>query len=80
MTEEISGLSPLAQTFQPGLYKHFKGGTYEALYIARHSEDPWKEFVVYKSLATESMWIRLLEMFFEIIERDDYKGPRFMKL
>ena len=67
----------LAKSFQLGIYKHFKGGMYEALFVAKHSEAHDEEFVVYKSLENGSMWIRPLKMFLEEIDRDGYKGPRF---
>ena len=65
------------RSFKPGLYKHFKGGMYQAFFVARHSEDREKEFVVYKSLEKGSIWVRPLDMFLEDVERDGYKGPRF---
>lgn len=70
----------MGKSFKPGLYKHFKGGTYQAFFLAKHSEDREREFVVYKSLEQGSMWIRPLEMFMEEVERDGYRGPRFQYL
>ena len=71
-------LSEQAKSFKPGLYKHWKGGMYRALFVANDSEDLEKEFVVYESLEKRAMRIRPLEMFLEEIERDGYKGPRFV--
>lgn len=65
-------------TLEPGIYKHFKGGMYEVLYVAKYSEDPEQEFVVYKSLEKGTHWVRPLSMFIEEVERDGYKGPRFV--
>jgi hypothetical protein len=62
---------------KPGIYKHFKGGMYTVLGVARHSEDETQEFVVYKSQKTGYLWIRPLKMFLEEVDRDGYKGPRF---
>lgn len=60
-----------------GKYKHFKGGEYEVLRVAKHSETK-EEFVVYKALYGEGeMWIRPLKMFTEEIERDGKKFLRF---
>jgi hypothetical protein len=61
----------------PGLYRHFKGGRYELLSVARHSET--KELlVVYRSVEDrETIWVRPLEMFTELVEHADTKLPRF---
>lgn len=59
-----------------GFYKHFKGGIYEVVGIAKHSEDPEDEYVVYKHDDGE-MWIRPKAMFLETVERDGKTLPRF---
>lgn len=79
MSEALE-LSEQAKAFKPGLYRHFKGGEYEALMIGRSSEARDQEFVVYKSLEKGTVWIRPLSMFLEHVERDGYSGPRFMYL
>jgi hypothetical protein len=61
-----------------GIYKHFKGKEYEVLGVAKHSET-LEELVVYKKLYDDfSLWVRPLSMFIEEIEKDGYKGPRFV--
>ena len=46
--------------------------------IAKHSET-LEEFVVYQKLYDdEGLWIRSKSMFLEIVDRDSYKGPRFV--
>ena len=72
-------LSPEARAFKPGVYKHFKGGVYDVMGVAQHSETPEQEFVVYKSRATGRFMVRPLAMFVEEVERDGYKGPRFVQ-
>lgn len=64
-----------------GKYRHFKGGEYEVLYVARHSES-LEEMVVYKHLDGEQIgqvFVRPLAMFNEEVDRPElgYKGPRF---
>ncbi len=65
------------------LYKHFKWNLYEALYVARDSENNNEEFVVYKALYDhkefwkDSIWIRPKKMFLETIERDWKVMKRF---
>ena len=74
----MSELSEQARNFRHGIYKHFKGGMYKTICIGRSSEEREKEFVVYQSLARGHTWIRPLQMFFEEVDRDGYKGPRFV--
>lgn len=78
MTKKTSELSEKAKSFKPGIYRHFKGGLYQALFVARSSEARDQECVVYKSLEKGFIWIRPLDMFLETVERDGYKGPRFV--
>ena len=59
-------------------YKHFKWNEYEVIWIAKNSENPEEEFVVYKALYWEWwIWIRPLKMFLETIERDWKSIKRF---
>ncbi len=68
----------MEQTFRPGRYRHFKGGEYEALYTARHSETG-EEMVVYRALYGEhGLWVRPLKMWNETVERGGVRQPRFV--
>jgi len=61
-----------------GKYKHFKGHDVEVIGVAKHSENPEEEFVVYKHEHNGyNLWVRPKAMFLEEVERDGYKGPRF---
>jgi hypothetical protein len=60
-----------------GIYKHFKGNLYRVLDIARHSETE-EEHVVYRAMKDDSLWIRPLSMFDEVIERDGKTVKRFV--
>ena len=61
-----------------GIYRHFKGNEYKLIDVAKHSET-MEEFVVYKALYGEyGTWVRPLALFANEIERDGYKGPRFV--
>lgn len=54
----------------PGRYRHFKGGEYEVLDVARHSETD-ELLVVYRSLdEPDRTWVRPVEMF-----SGDVDGP-----
>lgn len=60
-----------------GFYEHFKGKRYEVIGIAKHSET-LEEMVVYRQCYGEhEIWVRPLAMWNEMINRDDYHGPRF---
>ena len=60
-----------------GRYRHFKGGEYEVVGIARHSETR-EEMVVYRALYGEGgLWVRPLSMWEEIVTCDGRTCPRF---
>lgn len=62
---------------KPGRYRHFKGNEYEVIGLARHSES-LEPMVVYRALYGEGgLWVRPLEMFTEMVERDGTVQPRF---
>jgi hypothetical protein len=53
------------EPIRPGRYRHFKGGEYEVLGVARHSETE-EHLVVYRALqGDEGLWVRPLKMFME---------------
>ncbi|HEU4976761.1 MAG TPA: DUF1653 domain-containing protein [Baekduia sp.] len=61
----------------PGRYRHYKGGEYEVLGEARHSEtEEW--MVLYRPLYGErGLWVRPKAMFGEEVEVDGRRVPRF---
>jgi hypothetical protein len=60
-----------------GKYKHFKGGEYEVLFTAKHSET-LEEMVVYKALYGEmGYWVRPAAMWNETVEHNGIKVRRF---
>lgn len=64
----------------PGKYRHFKGGEYELLGIARHSET-LEPMVVYRALYGDGgVWVRPASMWNETVDKDGYRGPRFQYL
>lgn len=67
----------MTESIPKGRYRHFKGGEYEVIDVARDSET--QQFVVvYRALYGEhGLWVRPLAMFAEIIERDGRRMPRF---
>lgn len=61
----------------PGKYRHFKGNLYEVIGAACHSET-MEPMVVYRALYGEQgLWVRPAAMWNEIVDKDNYHGPRF---
>lgn len=72
----MSDLPPLP-AIALGRYRHYKGGEYEVLGVARHSET-LEPLVVYRPLYNESgLWVRPLTMFHEQVEVNGQLQPRF---
>ena len=60
-----------------GRYEHYKGGEYQVLGIAKHSETS-EELVVYKALYDKGdLWVRPVKMFLEEVDVGGKKVPRF---
>lgn len=60
-----------------GRYRHYKGGEYEVLGVARHSET-LEPLVVYRPLYNDSgLWVRPYAMFVEQVEVKGQLRPRF---
>ena len=58
-------------------YKHYKGGLYKVLYLAKHTETE-EIMVVYKSLyGNNDIWCRPLSMWNDLIEIDGKIVKRF---
>ena len=63
-----------------GRYRHFKGGEYELIGVAKHSETA-EEMAVYRALYGErGLWVRPLAMFQETVKYDGKIQPRFTYL
>ena len=75
----MDDLPPLPET-PTGRYRHYKGGEYEVVGVARHSET-LEPLVVYRPLYNASgLWVRPHAMFFGEIEVDGRRQPRFLRL
>jgi hypothetical protein len=66
-------------SIQPGLYEHYKGGRYEVISVAVHSETH-EMLVVYRSLTDSQTWVRPLTMFAESIWAVGRFVPRFRRV
>ncbi len=62
---------------QPGLYRHFKGGEYEVLSVARDSETDQLVVVYHSAGEPTNLWVRPAEMFLEMVERPGGARRRF---
>jgi hypothetical protein len=65
---------------EPGRYVHYKGGEYEVLGVASHSETE-EQLVVYRALyGARGLWVRPEAMVGETVETADGPVPRFRRL
>ncbi len=66
-------------------YKHYKGNFYEVIAMARDSEDPQKELVIYKGLydspefGPNPIWVRSKEDFLAEMTKDGKTFLRFVE-
>ncbi len=71
----MADLPPLPEA-KPGRYVHYKGGEYEVIGVARHSET-LEPLVLYRPLYNASgLWVRPYAMFFGVVEIDGKSRPR----
>jgi len=63
----------------PGRYRHYKGGEYEVIGLARHSET-LEPMVAYRALYGEGgLWVRPVRMWNETVEVDGRVVRRFTR-
>ena len=71
--DDLPALPPL----RLGCYRHYKGGEYEVLGVARHSETHEAQ-VVYRPLYNATgWWVRPHAMFVEHVVIEGVRQPRF---
>ncbi len=76
MNEDLPPL-PFIET---GVYRHYKGGEYEVLGVARHSET-LEPLVLYRPLYNATgMWVRPFGMFIGTVEHEGRVQPRFARM
>ena len=65
------------ESIKIGKYRHFKGGEYEVLHLAKDSET-LETMVVYRALYGEGgVWVRPAKMWNETVVRDGQEYKRF---
>ena len=65
------------ENIKPGLYRHFKGGIYEVLFVAKNSETLEDMVVCRAKYGDHGVWVRPLSMSNETVERDGKTFKRF---
>ena len=72
--------SAKAKAFKPGVYRHYKGGEYDAIGVAYHG-DAETEVVVYRALYEPyTLFVRSLGVFLGRVVHKGEKLPRFKKV
>ena len=71
----MSDLPPLPAT-PLGRYRHYKGGQYEVIGVARHSETLELLMVYRPPYGQSGLWVRPHAMFFEQVEIEGRRQPR----
>jgi hypothetical protein len=61
----------------PGRYRHYKGGEYTVLGVARHSETEDLLVVYRPEYGDRNLWVRPLAMFQEFVETPEGVVARF---
>ena len=60
-----------------GIYKHFKGGTVNVLFVAKHSDNN-EDLVIYQGLENNQYYARPIKSFLEQVTNEQGKVvPRF---
>lgn len=65
------------RNFSNDVWQHYKGGLYEFICIAKHTETEENQ-IIYKSLKDGVIWARPFNMFFgEVVDENGDTIPRF---
>ena len=64
------------KNYKKGTYKHFKGGMYTLISVAKNSET-LEDMIIYQSNETGILWRRPAEMWDEEVEFENKKVKRF---
>ena len=62
---------------RPGRYRHYKGGEYTVIGVARHSETDERLVVYRPEYGERGLWVRPQSMFTEFVETQRGPEPRF---
>ncbi len=72
---------PRRYPVRPGKeYRYFKGKHYVVLYVGKDASTT-EDVVVYRSQHGDlQVWVRPLKEFTKFVDRNGYRGPRFMEI
>lgn len=56
--------------------RHYKGGIYEVIGVATHSETT-EEMLVYQNIKEKKIWVRPINMCYENVDFEGATVPRF---
>jgi hypothetical protein len=79
---DVVGTASVAWKTRPAAGKHFrhyKGGTYRVVTAALHQKTG-APYVIYKSDETRAVWARPMENWWEVVEQNGKKVPRFASI
>lgn len=78
---DVDGASMSAEVIpQPGIYRHFKGGCYQVIGVARHAETE-EPLVVYRLLYGDlGLWVRPLSAFNDEVLVQGRRVRRFSRI
>lgn len=71
--------STMPTAITPGLYRHFKGATYEVLCVGT-IHDTGRKYVAYFQLGHDHVWLRELEEFAGTVTNDGKETKRFERV
>ena len=75
-----SAIPPALPLLPTGRYRHYKGGEYEVMGMAHHSET-LEPMVIYKPLYNDTgWWVRPYTMFVEPVLVEGTSRPRFARI
>jgi hypothetical protein len=58
-------------------FRHYKGGFYELIALAKEEANPGNLLAVYKAERDGTVWTRPICEFFERVDHEGESGPRF---
>jgi hypothetical protein len=70
---------PIKRRTHDNMYKHYKGGIYEVLFVGEHTETQ-EEMVIYRKQNEEKIYVRPKSMFFGLLESGERRFAEYIPL
>ncbi|TXG76807.1 DUF1653 domain-containing protein [Patescibacteria group bacterium] len=77
--EIIAGWAVYIRPENGDMFRHYKGGEY-AVVATGYMEDSEVPAVIYRSIQKDIIWVRTAKNFFEEVEYDNTRQPRFLAI